>query len=238
MVWPRWAILGRTPPLRTWITTTPSYTGGGSFPYRGPNALAQEPTSDVPLPGFSAGNDYDVVNFNTGDFGNYTRNYPAGKYFVYGRIAGGSGTATAYLDKVTSGGGTLNQTLQRLGSWSANPGGWQNWVWVPLQNNGAPVVVEVGGTNILRVTSGGNINANYFMFRTRKKPITVSAAAVGGNIVISFPTKAGQSYRIFSKTALGSGTSTLVSTVGGDGTVKSVSLPESGTQKFYQVTSP
>ena len=214
-----------------------SATGGGNFPYRGPNALATEVTSDVPLPGYTLGQDYDVGNFNLGDWGNFTRNYPPGKYLAYGRIAGGNGTATAFLDKVTSGWGTTNQTLQRLGTWSAVPGGWQNWVWAPLMNNGGPAIVNVGGTNTLRVTSGNNINANYFMLLA-VQPITISAKVSGNNVVISFPTQAGKSYRVFSEPGLTSGVWTQVGSVGGDGTVKSVSAPETASQLFYQVTSP
>ncbi|MEJ0088796.1 MAG: hypothetical protein WDM80_03450 [Limisphaerales bacterium] len=214
-----------------------SETGGGNFPYRGPNALATEPTSDTPLPGYSAGNDYDVGNFNGGDFGNYTRNYPAGKYLAYGRLAGGNGVATAYLDKVTGGWGTTSQTLKRLGTWSATPGGWQNWVWIPLVNNGLPVVIDVAGTNTLRVTSGNNINANYFML-VPVQPINLSAKPSGSNVAISFPTQAGKSYRVFSRASLTTGNWTLVTTVGGDGTVKSVSQPATSSQQFYQVVSP
>ena len=214
-----------------------SATGGGAFPYRGPDALATEVTADVPLPGFTVGTDYDVGNFNSGDWGNYTRNYPAGKYLVYGRLAGYS--LTAYLDKVTSGWGSTNQTTQRLGTWKANPNGWQNWAWVPLTDSGlvAPVIVTVEGTNTLRVTSGGNANANYFML-VAAQGIRLSAAKSGSNIVISFPTQAGASYRVFYNTSLTSGTWTLLTTVPGDGTVKSVSDPATGSQQYYKVTSP
>jgi hypothetical protein len=214
-----------------------SETGGGNFPYRGPNALATEVTSDTPLPGFSAGSDYDVGYFNGGDFGNYTRNYPAGKYLAYGRLAGGNGVATAYLDKVIAGLGTTNQTLKRLGTWSATPGGWQSWVWVPLVNNGLPVVIDVAGTNTLRVTSGNNVNANYFML-VSVQPINVSAKPAGSNVVISFPTQVGKNYRVFSRASLTTGNWTQVTAIGGDGTVKSVSQPAISGQQFYQVVSP
>ncbi len=59
----------------------------------------------------------------TGQWANYTRNYPAGKYFVYGRLAGYSGNVT--LSLVTSGAGTTTQTLQTLGTIATsatNPG--------------------------------------------------------------------------------------------------------------------
>jgi hypothetical protein len=210
--------------------------GGGSYPYRGPG-LATEKTSDAPLPGYFAGSDYDVGNFDAGDWANYTRSYPAGKYFVYGRLAGYN--LIAYLDQVTSGGGTTNQTTKRLGSWQANPNGWQSWAWVPLTDPGllAPEIVTLGGTNTLRVTSGGNVNANYFML-VPAQGIAVSAAKSGSNVVISFPTQSGASYRVFYKTSLTSGNWTLLASVAGDGTVKSKSDPANGSPRYYKVTSP
>jgi hypothetical protein len=211
---------------------------GGLHPFRTPG-LATETTSDIPLPGYFVNSDYDVGNFDAGDWGNFTRNYPAGKYFVYGRLAGGGGNLTAYLDRVTSGFGTTAQTTQRLGTWRANTGGWQSWAWVPLMdaNLTTPVTVTLGGTNTLRVTSGGNVNANYFML-VPVQGIALSAAKSGSNIVISFPTQAGAIYRVFYGTSLTSGIWTLVSTVPGDGTVKSVSDPATGAPRFYKVTSP
>ena len=215
---------------------------GGAHPFRGGDGtatggLATEVTSDVPLPGYFAGSDYDVGNFDSGDWGNYTRNYPAGKYYVYGRLAGFN--SLAYLDKVVSGVGTTTQTTQRLGTWSANPNGWQTWLWAPLMDPGlaAPVIVTLGGTNTLRVTSGGNVNANYFML-VPLQSINISAAKSANNIVVSFPTQPGLTYRVFSRAGLTSGNWALVGTVPGDGTVKSVSDPATAGPRFYKVTSP
>ena len=206
-------------------------------PYRGPNGLHQENCSDVPLPGYTAGSDYDIGNFNGGQWANYTRNYPAGKYYVYGRLAGYSGSVT--LSRVTAGRGTTSQTLQTLGTCptSAINQGWQNWNWCLMQNNSLPAVVNVGGTNTLRVTSGGNVNANYFML-VPVQGITLSAAKSAGNIVISFPTQAGASYRVFYNPSLTSGDWMYLTTVSGDGTVKSVSDPATGNPRYYKVTSP
>ncbi len=208
--------------------------GGGTFPYRS-GGLPEEQASDVLLPGYSV--DYDVGNFNDGNWGNYTRNYPAGKYLVYGRLAGYS--LTAYLDRVTSGWGTTNQTTQRLGTWSANPNGWQNWAWVALTDAdlAAPVILTLGGTNTLRVTSGGNVNANYFML-VPAQGFSLTAAKSGSNIVLSFPTQAGASYRVFSRASLNTGAWSLVATVPGNGSVRSVSDPIGTGTRFYEVTSP
>ena len=210
----------------------------GSFPYRGPAGLATELTSDAPLPGYTVGADYDVGNFNTGDWANYTRNYPAGKYYVYGRLAGYS--LKAYLDQVTSGQGTPSQTTTRLGTWSANPAGWQTWAWVPLTDSGlvSPVIVSLGGVSTLRVTSGGSVNANYFML-VPFKTINISAAVAAPYCIVSFPTIAGSTYRVFYTTSLTPPVSwTLLSTVVGDGTVKTAQTPLKGTAKFLKVVSP
>ncbi|HEY4417441.1 MAG TPA: hypothetical protein VGO57_17250, partial [Verrucomicrobiae bacterium] len=208
----------------------------GTYLYRGPTGLAQEVTSDVPLPGFYAGSDYDAGWFDNGNWANYTRNYPAGKYYLYVRLAGYSGTLT--VSKVTAGLGTASQTLQTLGTCktSAVNQGWQIWNWCLLQNNGVPVTVTLDGVATLRMASGGNVNANYFML-VPVQTISVSAVQTGGNVGIAIPTTAGSSYRIWEETALG-GAWTLVQTVGGDGTVKTVNLPTTGSQGFFKVTSP
>lgn len=210
---------------------------GVNNPYRGPDGLHQEPTSDVPLPGYSAGNDWDIGNFNSGQWANYTRNYPAGKYFVYGRLAGYSGNVT--LSLVTAGAGTTTQTLQTLGTipTSATSQGWQTWNWCPMQNNGLPAVVTLNGVSTLRVTSSGNVNANYFML-VPFKYIQASAVTSGGNAAISFPTLAGSYYRVLSSTSLTSGSWSLVGTVTGNGSTESVSTPVTGGTVFFKVVSP
>lgn len=208
------------------------------YPIRLPG-LAQEVTADAPLPGYATGNDYDCGYFNSGDWVNYTRDYPAGKYLAYGRLAGGNGNLTAYLDQVTSGLGTSNQTTRRFGTWRANTGGWQSWAWVPLTDTNltSPVIVNVAGTNTLRVTSGGNVNFNYFML-IPVQGFTISAARSGNNIVVSFPTQVGVNYRVFYRPGVSAGGWTLLSTVAGDGTVKSVTDTTTAGTRYYKVTSP
>jgi hypothetical protein len=207
----------------------------GNFVYR-LTGLATELTSDVPLPGYVFGSDYDVGYFNNGDWGNYTRNYPAGQYLIYGRVAGVGQQNTA-LSKVTGGWGTTSQTLSSLGTWPANTGGWQNWAWVPLQQNGAPTIVALGGVGTLRVTSAGNCNANYFML-VPATGIQLSVAKPGSNVQISFPTQLGASYRVFWTGSLTSGTWSLLTTIPGTGTMQSASDPATGSQRYYKVTSP
>jgi hypothetical protein len=203
-------------------------------PYRGPNGLHQEITADVPLPGYNAGADYDVGNFNAGQWANYTRNYPAGKYYVYGRLAGYSQNSA--LSLVTSGVGTTTQTLQQLGTFVGNPNGWSTWIWIPLQNNGTPLPVTLGGVQTLRLTSSGNCNANYLMLIPVQN-LTISASASGTNTLVSFPSLAGTSYRVFSSSGL-TGPWSLLSSVTGSGAVISVADPTGPGSRFYKVTSP
>jgi hypothetical protein len=208
----------------------------GTFPYRGPTGLAQEATSDTPLPGYSSGNDWDVGNFNGGDWANYTRNYPPGKYQIYARLAGYSGNVT--VSQVTAGTGTTTQTLKTLGTCFCNTAnqGWQNWNWCPLLNNGLPVVATMGGVETLRVTSGGNVNANYLMF-VPVQGISLSAVKSTGNVGLSFPTTLGSSYSVWKGTTV-NGPWTLLQTVPGNGAVKTVNVPTTGSQGYVKVTSP
>jgi len=143
------------------------------------------------------------------------------------------------LSLVTSGAGTTTQTLRTLGTipTSTTSQGWQTWNWCPMQNNGLPGVVTLNGVSTLRVTSGGNVNANYLML-VPFKTIQVSAATSGGNTVVSFPTLAGSFYRVLSNTSLTSGSWSLVGTVTGNGSMESVSAPVSGGVVFFKVVSP
>jgi hypothetical protein len=212
-------------------------TAGNQFNYRSPG-LATEFTTDVQLPGYAPDNDYDVGWFNNGDWGNFTRTYPAGTYYIYGRLAGFVGHVT--MSKVTSGLGTENQTLQTLGTIPTDPinQGWANWNWCLMVNNGLPAVVSLGGVQTLRMTSGGNANANYIML-VPVKVISVTASSVisGGNFSISFPTVAGAGYSVWQATSL-NGPWSLAQSVGGDGSVKTVNIPATGSGAFFKVTSP
>jgi hypothetical protein len=210
--------------------------GNGNFPYRGPTGLAQEVSVDSPLPGYASGADYDVGYFNAGDWGNYTRNYPAGKYYVFARLAGYSGSVT--LSQVTAGQGTTNQTLKTLGTifTDAADQSWTGWNWCPLLNGGIPPVVTLGGVETLRVTSAGNVNANYFIL-VPVQGIKLSVGNSSGNAALSIPTTLGSSYRVWQATTL-TGPWSLLQTVPGTGAAAKVSIPPSGSQGYIKVTSP
>jgi hypothetical protein len=98
--------------------------------------------------------------------------------------------------------------------------------------------VNVGGTNTLRIsTTTGNCYPNYFML-VPATGIRLSAARAGSNVSISFPTQTNATYRVFYRADLTTGNWILLTTVLGNGSVKSVNDPLTGSQRFYKVTSP
>ena len=142
-----------------------------SYAYRGSGGLGDQADGDTP-PRLqyinSALTSYNVGWNDTGDWGNYTRTYPAGIYNVFARAANGSsGTISDTMSVVTSGWGTLNQATTNLGTFSIpGNGNWQGYIWSPLRDAGGNLVkLTLGGsTNTFRVTanSGGGGNLNFF----------------------------------------------------------------------------
>ncbi len=113
--------------------------------------------------------DYDVGFNDGGNWGNYTRNYPAGTYNIYVRAANGGGNGSAdsgSISLVTSGVGTSSQTLSQLGKFGVpTTGGWGNYVWVPVKDTAGNLAQFTGGSlETLRMTiDGGNCNENFFL---------------------------------------------------------------------------
>jgi hypothetical protein len=68
--------------------------------------------------------------------------------------------------------------------------------------------------------------------------LTISASRSGNNINISIPTQAGATYRVFYRDDLNTGNWTLLTSITGDGTTKSVTDPATAAKRFYKVTSP
>ena len=184
--------------------------------------------------------DYVLTYFGNPDWANYTRMYPSGSYYVYGRFSGGVGiTFTMYLDQVVSGAGTITQTTRRLGQWTAMGNDYTIFNWVPLTDAGgaAPVVVKLNGLSTLRITTTGYCNPNYIML-VPATGISLSAAQQGNNIVISFPTQNGANYRVFYRTDLNAGNWVLLTSVLGNGSVKTVSDALPPSRRFYKVVAP
>jgi hypothetical protein len=221
-----------------------SPVAGELFPYRNgiPQSLVQNYTVEARQEFVDAGGiDYQLDWFGAGDWANYTGVYPTGNFNIYVRSAGLPGISYSMdLDRVVSGAGTTSQVTRRLGHWGALGSGQQTYAWVPLTDAGlvAPVVVKLGGTHTLRIsTTTGLCYPNYFML-VPTSGINLSAAGSGSNVSISFPTQAGATYRVFYRADLTAGNWILLTPVLGDGTVKSVSDPLTGSQRFYKMTSP
>lgn len=144
--------------------------GAGNNAYR-PSGLNTEVNGDVPRLPYSTGlPDYDVGwnNGGSGNWGNYTRAFPAGIYNVYMRGANPNGytadSASMYL--VTTGRGTSSQTTEILGTFSVpDTGSWQVYTWIPLLDTNENLASFTGGsTETLRVsTDNGNYNANFYL---------------------------------------------------------------------------
>jgi hypothetical protein len=182
--------------------------------------------------------DYVLTFFAGGDWANYTHMYPAGSYYVYIRTSG-DGPFSMYLDQVVSGATTTNQITRRFGQFAGIGKNYTTYQWVPLTDNGlaAPVVVTLNGLTTLRLTTAGNCNPNYFML-VPTSGIKVTATRSGGNVVLSIPTQNGVNYRVFYRTDVSNSNWTLLTTLVGNGSVKTVTDPSGGPRRFYKVTAP
>ena len=221
-----------TPAGETYPTDWPYRTNGI------PQAVSQDYLRADYVGSFSS--DYQLNFFAGGDWANYTRDFPAGSFNVYARSSGVSFN-TMNLGQVVSGAGTTNQVIKHLGQWSALGTGIHNYGWLPLTDAGgvAPVILKLGGVSTLQVgTPTGDCYPNYFML-VPASGINLSATRVGNNINISFPTQSGGNYRVFYKTSLTAGSWIQLTSVLGDGTVKTATDSNPvGSLRYYKVTSP
>jgi hypothetical protein len=215
-------------------------TDGSDFPYRINGIPQGAEVGDYYRAAFFPNPDYQLIYYGGGDWVNYTRDFPPGAYYIYVRTSG-LGPYTMTLGQVSSGQGTSNQVVHPLGQWSAVGTTINSFAWVPLTDGGgvAPSVVNLTGVPTLQVgTPTGNCYPNYFML-VPATPISLRATLATNQMNLSFPTQNGGNYRIFYRTNLTVGYWTLLTSVLGDGTVKSATDSTIGdNQRFYKVTSP
>lgn len=145
-----------------------------SYAYRG-GALAgfglnNETASDVPRLTHSGFQDYDVGFTSGGNWGNYTRHYPAGVYNIFVRASRGDGgnvSDAGSFALVTSGYQTANQTTSQIGKYGvSSTGNWQRYNWFPVLDSGNNLgrFTTDGSLKTLRVTmDGAGHNQNLFM---------------------------------------------------------------------------
>jgi len=139
--------------------------------------------SDYNVGWFNGGSIPDLPNdgidtYNAGEWVNYTRDFPAGTYHLYGRLANGNGgTATIRLSRVTSDPTLSGQTTAALGVFRFPAISWVNYAYVPLSDElGNPVAVTFSGTETLRVSAGSGGNLNFFMLM----PVDASQPTITG----------------------------------------------------------
>ncbi len=142
-------------------------SGQGSTGYR-PQGLETETAGDTLRASYDGLADYDVGFANVGNWGNYTRPFPAGSYYVCIRVASPNPAQTQAIgmSEVTGGWGTSSQTTSSIGTFSVpDTGSWQTYSWMPLlSSNGQPFVFQGGSVETLRATQlKGGYNVNYYM---------------------------------------------------------------------------
>jgi hypothetical protein len=138
-----------------------------------------EPNGDVPRTQYltSGQTDYDAGWLDAGNWANYTRHFPVGKWNVFMRAAGNSAShGTLYQ------GGLLAGTF--LGDFNVPAsGGYQSYTWVPLTSGGNAVEWDVVAGSELQtltsdtVTAGYNINC--YLLLPVPPPVTQDATLSG-----------------------------------------------------------
>lgn len=157
----------------------------GNQDYRPQGLETEALNSDKPRLSRGGLQDYDVGwNNGGGGWGNYTRHYPAGAYYVYVRASNGNGQSAddANLSVVS---GTASFAGTGPYTFSVPGVGWANYVWVPVldANNNLAVFTSDGSASTIRVTTdNGNYNANFYMLM----PTNANATIPGTAVVASF----------------------------------------------------
>ncbi len=157
------------------------------FLYR-PNSPAPSTTvaGDGLRSQFVGQTDYNIGFFGSGSWLNYTRHYPAGTYYVWGRVAEGASTSSAALSQLTSGYKTGLQTSNYLGTFNIpNTGGWSTWAWALLKDaNGNPVKLRFDGSETTLQLDGSlvggqpEVNVNFLMLSLAVPDLFAAVQAV------------------------------------------------------------
>jgi hypothetical protein len=178
---------------------------GGGAPYRpGDPEVGMVDSPDRQRLGHIVTTNYKVGWNDAGDWYNYTRTFQAGAYNVYAQIASGGAAMSARFEEVTSGRGTPQQTLQKLGEFNAPAsGGWDTFVPVPLKDDkGNLLALNLSGERTLRFTvQPGNLDFNYLLFVSASAgdlstylPPTNGAPPIGGKDLATYSSPDGTGF--------------------------------------------
>ena len=136
----------------------------GDHLYRVDDGLATTGSGDLMRPNLIAANrlDYKVGWFEGGEWANYTRDWPAGTYWVIARLANGGGAGTLTLSQVSASGTNTLGTFNII-----NGRGWTAYDTYYLKDtNGNNATVTLNGKATLRATTGGNVDMGFFALVT------------------------------------------------------------------------
>ena len=127
--------------------------------------------------------DYDVGFTDGGDFGNYTRHYPAGTYNLFVRAAGGNGPKNESADiTVQSGTASISSPASGPYRFGVKGNGWQNYDFMPVTDSAGNLVQITfdGNLSTLNVLQTGQAsdNMNFFMLVPINTNIPVSTVSI------------------------------------------------------------
>ncbi len=143
-----------------------AYRPGGDA---NPGGLATEGCGDLARrPYLGSGKlDYDVGWTDGGDFGNYTRHFPAGTYNLYVRAAGGGGVKTESADiTVYSGNAYFTGSGSAPYKYGVKGRGWQSYDFMPVTDssgNLAEITFDGNPATLQFLQNQGGDNINFFM---------------------------------------------------------------------------
>ena len=124
------------------------------------------------------------------------------------------------------------------------------WIYLPVTNQVSLTDNSVIGTSKYLVAPAGTVAVRYqityhalsggsVLFDdlrlVQKIPVTIAPSVSGGNMRITFPTRGLATYAVFYKNNLTDANWTTLTTVTGDGSVKTVTDPANTAHRFYQV---
>jgi len=238
------------------IDATPVDWPNGPYVYRTNDWIATAVCGDIALPAFvaAAATNSTITNYNVDYWGaqcwqQYTRTFPSGTYYVYGRMATDE-VANKLVDLIEV--DEFNSPVQTYGSFvppGSGTSGWQTYEWLPLvnTNSGLKVPVTFAGEKTLRVentsTNGigtSGINLNLFMLVPTNAVVVIedfslSISESGGDVMVSFPSQSEVDYTVYFKTNLTDASWTLKTNFTGTGGTAVITEPAAGTSRYYRV---